>query len=254
MRILHSNAWLWLGSLLLVACPGDDTGEDGPVADSGASDTTAGTTAGTTEPGPTSTSEPGPTSTSESGPTSMSESGDTMITTVTTTDSDTTATSGDTETTGPSVGACGDAECSAAEWCDFSSNACSEKDAGSTATCEPRPEGCGDVYQPVCGCDGLTHSNECDANAVGIDVDAEGDCETPEGHFRCGYRFCNLDYEYCQIQYSDIGGYGHSYACMQAVECPEGGITCDCLTEEFCFEFGCEDTPDGGVQIGCPGG
>lgn len=251
MRNLHSKAWLCLGSLLLVACPGDDTsGEDGPVADSGASDTTAGTT----EPGPTSTSEPGPTSTSEPGPTSTSESGPISETTAATTEGDTTVTGGDTETTGPSVSACGDAECSAAEWCDYSDNACGEKGSFGDATCEPRPEGCGDIYAPVCGCDGLVHSNDCDVTAVGIDVSSEGDCETPEGYFRCGYRFCNLEYEYCQVQYSDIGGYDNSYTCMQTDTCGEGGISCDCLTEEFCFEFGCMETPDGGIEIGCPGG
>jgi hypothetical protein len=228
MRILHSKALLCLASLWLAACPGDDSTTD----DAGASGTASSTTEAaqtTTDPGATigTTEEPGTTSS-------------------------TTETPADSGTTGPGA-ACGETDCSEDQWCDFSDDACGA-DAGGSASCEPRPEGCPENYAPVCGCDGQVHGNDCDANAAGVDLDAEGDCETPEGYFRCGYRFCSLGFEYCQVQISDIGGFGDSYNCMPAAKACMDELTCDCLMGEPCWDFGCNPTADGGVEIVCPGG
>lgn len=234
MRSLPSTL-LCLTTLLLTACPGDDTtGEDGPVADSGATTVNDGTTTvnddTTTAPGMTTTTEPG-TGTGTGGTGTSTGSGE----------------------TGPGGLGCGEAICAASEWCDWSDDACGEGASG-MGTCEPFPEGCDDSYMPVCGCDGQVHSNVCYASMVGVDLAAEGDCKAPEGYFPCGYSFCSLETEYCQVQISDIGGFGDSYSCMQpAMECP-GGITCDCLTEELCFDFGCNPSDGGGVEIVCPGG
>ena len=45
--------------------------------------------------------------------------------------------------------------------------------------CTPIPdirEACVDVSDPVCGCDGVTYGNECEADAVGVSIDHLGEC------------------------------------------------------------------------------
>lgn len=35
---------------------------------------------------------------------------------------------------------------------------------------------CAELYQPVCGQDGITYSNSCEANLAGMDIISEGEC------------------------------------------------------------------------------
>jgi Kazal-type serine protease inhibitor-like protein len=68
------------------------------------------------------------------------------------------------------------AQCEDGEFCDFApGDFCGAADA--TGICRPTPEVCADIFSPVCGCDGETHPNACEANAAGTSVVSSGPCE-----------------------------------------------------------------------------
>ena len=46
----------------------------------------------------------------------------------------------------------------------------------SGGVCTDRPDACPEYYSPVCGCDGNTYSNCCDAESAGINVLHVGEC------------------------------------------------------------------------------
>lgn len=49
-------------------------------------------------------------------------------------------------------------------------------DCDGYGVCKPTPQACYDLWDPVCGCDGKTYSNDCDAAAAGVSVDYKGQC------------------------------------------------------------------------------
>lgn len=84
---------------------------------------------------------------------------------------------------GPRLGDLGDAcgsrgipfACNKGLFCQREPDAnCGRADA--PGTCQPIPEVCTRIFKPVCGCDGLTYGNECEAHAAEVSVDYEGPC------------------------------------------------------------------------------
>jgi len=152
---------------------------------------------------------------------------------------------------GAPCGGFGGGQCPANEWCDFPQDDCGSADG--SGFCKPRPGGCPDVFAPVCGCDGTIHSNSCEAQAIGIDLDAAGGCPAEVGLFTCGARQCELATEYCQRATSDIGGEPDSFTCVQLPGTCTALSNCDCLANEACGDL-CSGDPDDGFTVICPGG
>lgn len=79
---------------------------------------------------------------------------------------------GPCESSGDSCGGFAGATCDRGDWCDY--GGCPTPDA--IGSCEPRPMFCTDVYDPVCGCNGVTYSNSCEAEAAGMNIRSRGEC------------------------------------------------------------------------------
>ena len=81
--------------------------------------------------------------------------------------------------TGETCGGIAGLQCPAGYYCEQAPGECVEVQDGA-GTCQPRPEVCTREYMPVCGCDGQTYGNACDAASNGVSVAFEGECASPD--------------------------------------------------------------------------
>ena len=72
------------------------------------------------------------------------------------------------------IGRCAEsADCPRGQYCDTPvDGACG--DASVDGTCVPMPDACIEIYDPVCGCDGATYGNRCNAQTQRVDVQHVG--------------------------------------------------------------------------------
>ncbi|MCB0343502.1 MAG: hypothetical protein KDD66_00215 [Bdellovibrionales bacterium] len=65
-------------------------------------------------------------------------------------------------------------QCASSLFCSFPQGDCGE--TGASGFCKEVPEACAEVYQPVCGCSGQTHSNSCFADMNRASLRSDGEC------------------------------------------------------------------------------
>jgi len=65
--------------------------------------------------------------------------------------------------------------CDDGEFCQFPPGQCDVAD--NVGMCVMIPAGCPDVFAPVCGCDGVTYGNACEAEAAAVSIAHRGPCQ-----------------------------------------------------------------------------
>ena len=83
------------------------------------------------------------------------------------------------DVTGEACGGIAGIQCPSGYYCEHPVGQCLEVMDGA-GTCQPMPQMCTREYRPVCGCDGTTYGNACDAAASGVSIAIEGECANPD--------------------------------------------------------------------------
>lgn len=105
------------------------------------------------------------------------------------------------EPVAPACGGLAGLQCDDGFYCDYAPEArCGIADQ--TGVCREIPGTCTGALAPVCGCNGVTYNNSCDAARAGMSVTSEGSCEGDEPAQTCGGQlgaacgegsFCNYE-------------------------------------------------------------
>ncbi len=110
--------------------------------------------------------------------------------------------------------------------------------AAGVESCAGLTEACPEIYDPVCGEDGVTYENACFAAIAGVEIFHEGSCDLacPENYDPV----CGEDgVTYSNTCFAEKAGVGvlHEGECT---DCPDGTAPQECWGELICLPAGAE--------------
>lgn len=115
---------------------------------------------------------------------------------------------------------------------------------GTVGNCTRQPEACDGNYEPVCGCDGVTYSNACEARSQGVSVQNSRECSPSVEQIACGGFRCEPT-DYCLDKGEAAAG--TRYVCLTIPQECIGSAVCDCVNELASCTNGSSCTESAGI-------
>lgn len=156
-------------------------------------------------------------------------------------------------------GACGEAcgglqglPCAEGQYCNFVDGSCGAADQ--TGECAAIADACPEIFAPVCGCDGTTYGNECEAARASVSVEHEGSCDGTCGGI-AGFT-CPAN-QYCLFEDGICGDGDQSGLCADLPEACDTDLNPVCGCDGVTYSNECTANAAGFSirSLGaCPGG